>query len=73
MHNLGVTVGGIAQKPGVYEGEITIREYLHLTISFNHDVVDGAPAARFTQGLVEMIERAAVLQEEPLPKAEQEW
>ena len=72
LHNLGITVGGIAQKPGVYEGEIAIREYLHLTLSFNHDVVDGAPAARFTQGLVEMIERAAVLEEEPLPKAEQE-
>lgn len=72
LHNLGVTVGGIAQKPGVYEGEIAIREYLHLTISFNHDVVDGAPAARFTQGLVEMIERAAVLEEDPLPKAKWE-
>jgi pyruvate/2-oxoglutarate dehydrogenase complex dihydrolipoamide acyltransferase (E2) component len=72
VHNLGITVGGIAQKPGVYEGEIAIREYLHLTLSFNHDVVDGAPAARFTQGLVEMIERAVVLEEDPLPKAKWE-
>jgi pyruvate/2-oxoglutarate dehydrogenase complex dihydrolipoamide acyltransferase (E2) component len=70
IHNLGLTVGGITQKPGVHNGEIAIREYLHLTISFNHDVVDGAPAARFTQSLVELIESASVLQEEPLPSDE---
>jgi hypothetical protein len=34
--------------------------------------VDGAPAARFTQGLVEMIEGAIVLEEDPLPKAKSE-
>ena len=60
-HTLGLTIGGITQKPGVHDGEITIREYLNLTISFDHDIVDGAPAARFTNNLVELIETAAVL------------
>jgi pyruvate/2-oxoglutarate dehydrogenase complex dihydrolipoamide acyltransferase (E2) component len=32
------------------------REILNLTVMFNHDVVDGAPAARFTRRLVELIE-----------------
>jgi len=57
MHTLGLTVGGIAQKPGVIEGRIEIREYLSLTITFDHDVVDGAPAARFAQCLKELLER----------------
>jgi pyruvate/2-oxoglutarate dehydrogenase complex dihydrolipoamide acyltransferase (E2) component len=29
---------------------------LSLTVVFDHDVVDGAPAARFVQRLVELIE-----------------
>ena len=40
---LTVTVGGIAKKPGVVDEHIEIREYLDLTISIDHDVVDGAP------------------------------
>ncbi len=35
---------------------IAIREYLSLTISLNHDLIDGAPAARFTQRLKDLIE-----------------
>jgi len=38
------------------EGRIEIREYLSVTISVDHDIVDGAPAARFTQQLRELIE-----------------
>jgi pyruvate/2-oxoglutarate dehydrogenase complex dihydrolipoamide acyltransferase (E2) component len=62
-HNLGLTVGGIVKKPGVHEGRVEVREYLNLTISFDHDVVDGAPAARFGRRLIEVIEEAAVLEE----------
>jgi pyruvate/2-oxoglutarate dehydrogenase complex dihydrolipoamide acyltransferase (E2) component len=62
-HTLGLTVGGIAQKPGVYEGQVAVREYLNLTVSFDHDIVDGAPAARFTRTLIELIEMATVLEE----------
>jgi pyruvate/2-oxoglutarate dehydrogenase complex dihydrolipoamide acyltransferase (E2) component len=53
---LSITLGGIVEKPGVINGRIEIREYLDLTISFDHDVIDGAPAARFTQQLRELIE-----------------
>jgi pyruvate/2-oxoglutarate dehydrogenase complex dihydrolipoamide acyltransferase (E2) component len=63
-HNLGLTVGGIVRKPGVHEDEIAIREFLHLTISFDHDVVDGAPAARFARVLNDILETAAVLDEQ---------
>lgn len=51
-------MGGISQKPGVHEGEIAIRDYLDLTVSFDHDVVDGAPAARFTQTFRTLLEDA---------------
>ena len=63
VHTLGLTVGGIAPKPGVHDGQIAIREMLNLTISFDHDIVDGAPAARFARILSELIETATVLDE----------
>jgi len=56
-HTLQCTVGGIAQKPGVVDGRIDVREYLSVTISFDHDIVDGAPAARFAQHWKELVER----------------
>jgi len=62
-HTMGLTVGGISQKPGVIDGRIEIREYLNLTLSFDHDIVDGAPAARFTKELVDLIEQASVLED----------
>jgi pyruvate/2-oxoglutarate dehydrogenase complex dihydrolipoamide acyltransferase (E2) component len=56
-YTLNVTVGGIAAKPGFGpDGRVEPREYLCLTISVDHDVVDGAPAARFTQRLKELVE-----------------
>ena len=62
-HTLCVTLGGIAEKPGVVEGRIEIREYLSLTVSFDHDIVDGAPAARFTERFKDLIESAYGLME----------
>jgi pyruvate/2-oxoglutarate dehydrogenase complex dihydrolipoamide acyltransferase (E2) component len=54
---LTVTLGGIVEKPGCVEGRITVREYLDLTLSFDHDIIDGAPAARFAQQFRELVEK----------------
>jgi pyruvate/2-oxoglutarate dehydrogenase complex dihydrolipoamide acyltransferase (E2) component len=63
-YTTALTVGGIARKPGVVPGEgaeerIVVREYLSLTMSFDHDVIDGAPAVRFGMRLKELIEGGA--------------
>jgi pyruvate/2-oxoglutarate dehydrogenase complex dihydrolipoamide acyltransferase (E2) component len=42
--SLGLVVGGIAWKPAVVNGRIEPREILNLTVVFDHDVIDGAPA-----------------------------
>jgi len=55
-NTLTVTLGGIALKPAVIEGEIIAREFLNMTISVNHDIVDGAPIARFVSNLATLIE-----------------
>ena len=53
---LTVTVGGITEKPRVIEKEIKIREVLDLTISLDHDIVDGAPMARFADYFRQLLE-----------------
>jgi pyruvate/2-oxoglutarate dehydrogenase complex dihydrolipoamide acyltransferase (E2) component len=55
---LNVAIGGISKKPGVHNGKIEIREYLDLTVSVDHDVVDGAPAARFVESFRTHLENA---------------
>jgi pyruvate/2-oxoglutarate dehydrogenase complex dihydrolipoamide acyltransferase (E2) component len=64
-HCLWMTVGGIGEKPGVVDGHIATREYLSLTISFDHETIDGAPAARFTQRLKDLIESGYGLEDSP--------
>ncbi|MEA5507900.1 2-oxo acid dehydrogenase subunit E2 [Halotia wernerae UHCC 0503] len=56
IHPLVFALGSIARKPGVVGDAIAIREYLSMTILFDHDVTDGAPAFRFTQRLIKLIE-----------------
>jgi pyruvate/2-oxoglutarate dehydrogenase complex dihydrolipoamide acyltransferase (E2) component len=56
LHPLGLIVGGISWKPAVVNGQIVPREILNLTVTFDHDIVDGGPATRFVRRLVELIE-----------------
>jgi pyruvate dehydrogenase E2 component (dihydrolipoamide acetyltransferase) len=44
-------VGGINLKPVEEAGEVEFRPHLGLSLTINHQVVDGAPAARFLQAL----------------------
>lgn len=56
LYTLNLTLGGISWKPAVIDGQIVPREMLDLTLSFDHDIVDGAPAARFANRLKGLVE-----------------
>lgn len=62
-HTLQITLGGIAQKPALINGQLENREYLCVTVSLDHDIIDGAPAARFIERLKELIESGYGLEE----------
>ena len=62
-HTLQITLGGIASRPALVRGQLENREMLCMTISIDHDLVDGAPAARFAHSLKKLIERRDVLNE----------
>ena len=48
-------VGTIITKPVVVDDQIEVRPRVALTLSFDHRLVDGAPAARFLQRIKHLI------------------
>jgi hypothetical protein len=56
FHTLSVTIGGITEKLILVQGQVIAHEFLCITLSIDHDVVDGAPAARFAQYFKELVE-----------------
>ena len=59
-HTLNVTIGGIVERIVETTNGFEKKEHLCLTISFDHDIVDGAPAARFIKRLKQIIEKSEV-------------
>jgi pyruvate dehydrogenase E2 component (dihydrolipoamide acetyltransferase) len=53
-------VGRIKAQPSVVGDEIRIRQKLWLSLTFDHRLVDGAPAARFLQRAAQLIESGSV-------------
>ncbi|NMB87391.1 MAG: 2-oxo acid dehydrogenase subunit E2 [Chloroflexi bacterium] len=54
-------VGRIMARAVVLEGQLVARDTVTLSLSFDHRLVDGAPAARFLQRLAQYLERPVVL------------
>jgi len=52
--------GGISQQPPVAGGQAEVRDVLNLTLAIDHDIVDGAPAARSAARLRKVVEATAV-------------
>lgn len=55
------TVGSIGNKVVEIDGKFVTREHLSLTASFDHNIVDGAPAARFMNSFLEEIKSGRLL------------
>ena len=47
-------VGRIVEKPVVHRGEIARRSMMTLSLTFDHRLIDGAPAAQFLQTVIEI-------------------
>jgi pyruvate dehydrogenase E2 component (dihydrolipoamide acetyltransferase) len=54
-------VGRIVEKPVARDGAVVIRPMITLSLSFDHRVVDGAPAAKFLQRVKQLVERPMAL------------
>ncbi len=51
-----LAVGRIVEKPAVFQGKITARDMMTLCLTFDHRVIDGAPAAEFLRDLKDILE-----------------
>ncbi|MGI9595050.1 MAG: alpha/beta fold hydrolase [Acidimicrobiales bacterium] len=63
LYTLAVAVGGITVQPRIVDGRVVDRQLLNVTITADHRLVDGGPAARFATELRHLVETAAVLRE----------
>jgi pyruvate dehydrogenase E2 component (dihydrolipoamide acetyltransferase) len=54
-------VGRIKPEPAVVRGELAIQQKLWLSLTFDHRLVDGAPAARFLQRIKGLMEEPYLL------------
>lgn len=62
VHPLAFAIGSVVKKPGISENNIVIRESLFITALVDHDIIDGAPAARALARLIDLLESGYGLQ-----------
>ncbi len=56
-----LALGKIQETPVVIDHEIVIRPMMSMTLSYDHRVVDGAPAAQFLVRVKEYIEEPTLM------------
>jgi len=54
-------IGAIVSRPAVVDGEVLIRSVMYLSLSYDHRVIDGAPAIRFLQRVKKILENPSQL------------
>lgn len=64
MHPLSIGIGSLTKKAMIHKGQVKNRNILHLTVAFDHDVIDGMPARCFVEELVAKLESGAGLDQE---------
>jgi pyruvate/2-oxoglutarate dehydrogenase complex dihydrolipoamide acyltransferase (E2) component len=60
-------MGSVNKRPVMAGDKPVNREFLSMTVHFNHDIVDGAPAARFMERFKKTVERGEVLGSDQSP------
>jgi len=59
--SLDFTLGSITKKTENFNNKTLFRDSLSITVMFNHKIIDGVPAARFSNRLKQIIENAEFL------------
>jgi pyruvate/2-oxoglutarate dehydrogenase complex dihydrolipoamide acyltransferase (E2) component len=67
LASLVIVVGGLSRRPRAVGDRIEKRDILDLTVTVDHNVVDGAPATRFAADLRQFMQAAGILTGAPAP------
>ena len=62
-HQTQFLIGAIIKKPIPKGDSFEFRDFLNLTVTMNHDIVDGGPAVKFARRVSELIEASFELEE----------
>lgn len=54
-------VGRIKARPSVVDDQVAVRRMMWLSLTFDHRLVDGGPAARFLQRVAQLVEKPHLL------------
>ena len=63
LTTLNIVIGGSSTELVKFGGDYKQQEFIQLTLSLDHDILDGAPAARFSAYFVDLLESASNLQD----------
>ena len=58
IHPLVVAIGAVGRRPGLVGDAVEPREFVSLTVLFDHEVTDGVPVALFLRRLTQLMEAA---------------
>ena len=56
-----LAVGKMEKKPAVVNDQLVIRPLMQLSLTYDHRVVDGAPAALFLRRIKQLLENPGLL------------
>jgi pyruvate dehydrogenase E2 component (dihydrolipoamide acetyltransferase) len=56
-----LAVGRVADRPVAYEGQVTVRPRMNLTLAIDHRVLDGVSGSRFLQRIKQLIEQPLLM------------
>lgn len=59
-----VSFGRVREEPMVEEGKVVVKPVLRMGLSFDHRIVDGAPAAQFLSTIKELLEKPDLLSDQ---------
>ena len=54
-----LAVGRISEKPAPVNGKVEVKPVMMLSLSYDHRVIDGAPAAEFLRKIKERLENSS--------------
>ena len=57
------SIGGFSKRLQMVDGKPEEREFLHVTASVNHDIVDGSPATRALRYIGDLFANACGLED----------
>lgn len=59
--SLTLTIGTMEKKPALQDGQVVERDIVHLTLSVDHDIIDGAPLMRFAERFKQILRNRTAL------------